>query len=93
MGKARECRSVEERFWAEIDTNGPTMPGMESQCWVWFGAIVRGYGSFRLDIATSFYAHNLAWELTHGPVPEGKRVLHRCDNQACVRDSHHFLGS
>ena len=38
-------------------------------------------------------AHRVAWQLAHGPIPEGMCVLHVCDNPPCTRISHLFLGT
>lgn len=58
-------------------------------CWLWTGGTRnRGYGQncHRL-------AHRLVWEFTHGTIPDGMFVLHKCDIPACVNPDHLFLGT
>ncbi len=38
-------------------------------------------------------AHRAAWMLYKGDIPQGKRVLHRCDVPSCVNPEHLFLGT
>lgn len=37
--------------------------------------------------------HRAAYEAFVGPIPEGRSVLHRCDNPRCHRPEHLFLGT
>lgn len=34
------------------------------------------------------YAHRAAWERTHGPIPEGMQIHHKCAVKACVNVDH-----
>jgi hypothetical protein len=37
--------------------------------------------------------HRVAWMLANGDIPDGKVVMHRCDNPPCVKLSHLVLGT
>jgi hypothetical protein len=87
-------------FWARVNKNGPTVPGMVTPCWIWTGAVLQadGYGQVSTTKGRSMRAHKVAWEMVNGPIPKGKWVLHRCDVPLCMHAekdpslSHHFLG-
>ncbi len=69
-------------FWSYVEKT--------AKCWGWGGAVSSsGYGNVRRN-GRNTTAHQFAYELTCGPVPDGMELLHACDNKLCVRiDANH----
>ena len=63
-----------------------------SGCHIWQGNLKDGYGSLRYQGQT-FFAHRLAWEVRHGPIPAGLVLRHRCNVRRCCNPDHLVPGT
>lgn len=79
-----------DRFWSKViksdDPNG---------CWEFESYMENGYGQFYTGgrkHRQTYKANRIGYFIQTGVDPGNLHVLHHCDNRACIRGSHLFLG-
>jgi hypothetical protein len=66
----------------------------KSGCWEWQKTRQRlmGYGKIE-SLGRNLLTHRAMWSVVFGPIPEGKLVLHNCDNPPCCNPEHLRIGT
>lgn len=82
--------NLERRYWPKVSHNKAS-----NECWEWRAKATHPYGYGRMSAGrgVNLKAHQIAWALANGPIPDGAVVRHRCDNPPCCNPRHLEIGS
>ena len=80
--------TVEERFLAKVNKDGPVHPTLGTPCWLWIGTTNGdGYGMFKI-LGRRVFAHRFSYEQSNGRMPSDLQSDHLCRVRRCVNPDH-----
>lgn len=81
-------RNIFERLWEKVDIKS------DFECWEYKEYRNQdGYGVITGDGDRKLLTHRVAFMSKNGKIPDGMRILHKCDNPPCCNPSHLILGT
>jgi HNH endonuclease len=86
----RPSRPPAERFWEEVNKNGP-VPAHRPElgpCWLWLAYCRDGRYPWMYYEGHPLAAYRVAYILLVGPIPEGLQLDHLCRVTSCVNPAH-----
>lgn len=87
-GLVRKIYTWHVRFFALVDVRE------KDTCWPWLGQRKpTGHGRFQASKFEKTGAHQIAYLLSKGRIPDGLCVCHSCDNGWCCNPAHLWLGT
>lgn len=72
-----------------------TLSSESDECLLWpYSRNAQGYGQIKPpNVNKPVLVHRLAYEIKHGPIPQGLEVCHSCDIPPCFNVRHLFKGT
>jgi len=93
LGRALRSKPYCRKAWTLAERIAHlSEPDPLSGCHIWLGSFRRGYGYLRYR-KRAWSAHRVAWEVKHGPIPDGMVLRHRCNVRNCVNPDHLVPGT
>ena len=90
LNRYRQAKSPEHYLEQRVDRSG--------SCWMWKIGVDRdGYGQCHASkwakVLGVTRAHQMAYVIVNGPIPDGMMVCHTCDTPGCCKPAHLFAGT